>query len=220
MAASPALKTDPHARGNQKAPSKPFVWRPGVKKFDEATKRAFLDEYVKSGLLYAAAEAVGVSGFTVLEAVKEDEGFAAAYHQAKELCTDTTLVHEARRRALQGISKPIVGGKNKDEIVAYEQVYSDRLHELLLKAYRREEFGDQLKSQVSVTGGVLALSAQPMASTDWERVVTKSGEIIEGSARQVAQDPPAALPAPELGEAEPEEKKQRPMKRRVRRKHI
>jgi hypothetical protein len=173
-----------------------FVWRPGVKKFNNEVKRAFLDEFLESGLLHASAHKVGVTGATVLAAAREDEAFGEAYLVAKEVGTDKTLVHEARRRALEGTDKPIVGGKNKDEIVAYEKVYSDRLHELLLKAYRREEFGDQLKSQVSVTGGVLALNAQPMQSTDWERVVTKTGEIIEGSAKEIL-----AISAPASGQS-------------------
>lgn len=179
---APAPVKDLNKRGGQPPDTKKtFVWRPGARKFTQDVKIRFLEEFVSSGLMYEAAEKVGVTGFTVLEHVKEDEGFASAYEEAKQLCIDKTLVREARRRALEGTDKPIVGGKDKDQIVAYEKVYSDRLHELLLKAERPEQYRENSKGNINISGGVLTLTAQPMQSTDWERTVDRQGNIIEGS---------------------------------------
>lgn len=178
------LAKNPDQRGGQPEKTvKPFVWRPQVR-FTHELKIRFLEEFVKSGLMYEAAEKVGVSGRTVIEHAREDEEFGAAYEEAKQLGTDTTLVKQARRRALEGTDKPLIGGKNKDEIVAYEKVYSDRLHELLLKAYRPDEYRENSKGSVNITGGVLTLTAQPMQSTDWERTVDRQGNIIEGTVVQ------------------------------------
>lgn len=56
-----------------------------------------------------------------------------------QLCQDAleryrfAFVNEARRRAIDGVPEPIIGGKNRDEIVAEVQKYSDRLLECFLK---------------------------------------------------------------------------------------
>jgi len=191
---SAQLLRDPTRPGAKQAvdKTKVFVWR-GQKKFTNDLKVQFLEEFVRSGLMYEAAEKVGVTGATIMSHAKEDEAFGAAYEEAKQLCIDTTLVKEARRRALEGTDKPLIGGRNKDEIIAYEKIYDSRLHELLLKASRPEEYRENAKAGINITGGVLALSAQPMQSSDWERTIDRSGNIIEGSAIDVTTGQQTAI---------------------------
>lgn len=154
--------------------------------FTAARKEQFLELYRKNGLLYLSAEIVGVHERTVQDHVKQDPVFGEAYESAKQAWIDEVLVQEAVRRATKGNQRPIVGGKDRDEIVAHEMVYSDQLMALMLRS-RRGEFRDGVNGGEGggSGGGVLLVPTAPMTMDDWEAAFStdalgKNGQDPEG----------------------------------------
>jgi hypothetical protein len=145
--------------------------------FTAERKEQFLSEYRASGLVYLSAEACGISERTVNEHCKQDPAFAEAFEAAKQAWIDEVLVKEAVRRATQGVRRPIIGGRFKDEVVAEEQVYSDSLMSQLLKAKRGEFRAGEGGAEGGGGGGVLMVPAAPLTMDDWE---TAFGELARG----------------------------------------
>jgi hypothetical protein len=113
-------------------PSRPFTYELRMK---------FLWALAQCGFLYLAAARVGVSPATVRTYRKQEKEFDDACTQAIELATESVLLREAQRRAVEGVDVPIIGGQFKDEVVAYERRYSDGLLKMLIQG-RRPEFRD------------------------------------------------------------------------------
>lgn len=143
--------------------------------FTPERKDVFLEWYRRTGLMALSGQAAGVALSTVKDHIKKDPLFAELAHEAKEQHTDT-LVQEAQRRAYAGVSKPIIGGKFKDEVITHVQEYSDRLMELLLKA-NREEFRGKDAATGSEAGGVMVIPSGPESIDDWE---ASQGEAARG----------------------------------------
>jgi len=86
-----------------------------------------------------SAESIGVSRQHVHHLRRTKPDFAKRWEDAIERATDT-LEAEARRRALDGYDRPVFfQGKQ----VGAETLYSDPLMITLLKAHRRDKFGDK-----------------------------------------------------------------------------
>ena len=144
--------------------------------FTPERKDTFLEWYRKTGLLALSAQAAGVSSGVIGDHRKKDPLFDELVQEAKEQHTDM-LVQEAQRRAYAGVSKPVIGGKFKDEVVTTVQEYSDRLMELLLKA-KREEFRGKDAATGAGSGGVLIIPGGPESIDDWE---AQQGEAARGT---------------------------------------
>ena len=110
----------------------------------------YLEALAETGMYIAAADAVGCDRGTALTLRKNDPAFAEACEVALERYR-LTLVKEAHRRAVDGVDRAVIGGKDRDEVVHVERHYSDRLLELMLKRYI-PEFRD--KSTVEHAGAV------------------------------------------------------------------
>lgn len=92
-----------------------------------------------------AAKFAGIGRRTVFELKKTDLDFAAACETAYEAGTDK-LEDEARRRAFEGVDRPIFqGGK----LVGHERQFSDRLLEIALKARRPEKYRERVTTEVA-----------------------------------------------------------------------
>ena len=110
--------------------------------FDAARKARFLQALAVDGLASPAAAAAGVPVAVALEAADPDgaaydAAFAVAWVQAMEGAADR-LEQEAWRRAVDGISEPVIrGGQQVGEVVKY----SDALLVRLLQARRPARFG-------------------------------------------------------------------------------
>ncbi len=149
--------------------------------FTEERKIQYLHHLRQTGLVYRAAELVGIEPGTVSKHRKVDPEFDEACDVAKQMWVDEVLVAEAVRRATKGTSRPIVGGKFKDEIVAYEQVYSDSLMAMLLRANRGEFKDKDLAgggAYSNAGAGVLIIPASPDGLTQWQE---KFGELAKGT---------------------------------------
>lgn len=128
------------------------------------TREKFLEHLARTGNVTQSAEASGFTRKTAYKHRREDPEFAAAWDDAFEQATDA-LESEARRRAYDGVKRPVYQG---GELVGYVQEYSDQLMLALLKAHRRGTFGD--KQQVEHSGaltleqlvsGSLTVAAKP-----------------------------------------------------------
>lgn len=114
----------------------------------EKAREAFLDKLREGASVTAAAQCAGIGRATAYRWAKEDEAFAADWQDAYESGTDA-LEDEARRRAYEGIDKPIY---YKGERVDTIKEYSDTLLAMQLNARRPEKY--RTNHKVEHTGGV------------------------------------------------------------------
>lgn len=130
------------------------------------------------------AEAVGISMSCLYDHLKRDPEFAEAFEDAFQAFIDENLFIHAVKRARDGVERPIIGGKFKDEIVATERVYSDSLMLAMLRAHRPEfkDKGDGASgpggSWGSIgQGGVMVIPSAPGSIGDWQ---AQFGELAKG----------------------------------------
>lgn len=116
----------------------------------QRARDAFLAELAKRGNVSAAAAIAQMSRVWFYEERKTDEAFAVAWDEALETAIDAMEL-EARRRAVEGIEKPLIGrvGKDEDGIITTVREYSDSLMTLLLKAHRPDKYRERTDVQHS-----------------------------------------------------------------------
>lgn len=116
-------------------------------------KRAFIAAYAECGTITKAAEVAGIARQTHYDWLKADSEYVkacdAAYEQAGE-----RLEQEARRRAVEGVKKPVFYQGKECGVV---NEYSDTLLIFLLKGAKPEKYKERISNEVSVhplpTGG-------------------------------------------------------------------
>lgn len=116
---------------------------------DPDAQSRFCEVIELTGSFRAACDALGIVSMTRVKGyILKDPDFADAVEASAERHRQALYAH-AVRRATVGYQVPIVGGKDKNEIVGYETRVSDML---LLKLLQRHfpEFRDKTP-QVSVT---------------------------------------------------------------------
>jgi len=139
----------------------------GSYKFDQDARERFLRSYEKTGLVFVSCQAAGVSEETVRAYTRDNiENFADMYAEAKGRYRDS-LEAEIHRRAVLGVEEPIIGGKDRDEIVTYVQRYSDRLLEFHAKRHIAE-YREKSQIELNVKSGVIALQAPSASAEEWE----------------------------------------------------
>lgn len=166
----------------------PYLPRWGAPRveFDERRQLTFLEHYRKTGLIGLSAETAGVSPGVPSEFAKRNAEFAASMKAAKDLWVEDVLLPAAMRRAIHGTQRPIVGGKFRDEVVAYETVHSDTLMVKMLDAHAPELFSKDKAAQAGTGGGVLVIPAAPTTASDWE---AQFGELAKGdTGREILDD--------------------------------
>jgi hypothetical protein len=110
----------------------------------------FFDVFAATANVSRAAKAAKLHRSWVYEQREKDEAFATRWKEAEEIACDA-LEEEARRRALKGTLKPIYqGGKRVGQV----REFSDTLMVILLKAHRREKYGDKQSLEVNHGGKV------------------------------------------------------------------
>ena len=116
----------------------------------QRVREMFLAELAQRGNVSAAAEIATMSRRWFYEEREGDPAFAAAWDDALETAIDAMEL-EARRRAVEGVEKPIIGrvGKDQDGIITVVREYSDALMTLLLKAHRPEKYRERTDVQHS-----------------------------------------------------------------------
>jgi hypothetical protein len=102
-------------------------------------RRAFLVAYSECGNVVRAAEAAGVHRSSHFHWVKSDEAYANAFREAESMA-GSLLEAEARRRAAEGIDKPIYYRGQRIDTV---REYSDTLLIFLLKGALPHKYREQ-----------------------------------------------------------------------------
>lgn len=163
-------------------------WRVKVRnaskiKFDDDAKRRFIEHFAKHNRKTHACKAAGVCLQTVDIHYEKDPEFAAAYDAAIVEYRDRIMEH-AEDLMINGVKTPIIGGKDRDEVVGHKIEYPVNL---LAMEMRRVEPGFKDRSEVDLKGGggVLVVPANA-AADEWTK-------IVEGQNAQTVQpDPPEA----------------------------
>lgn len=121
-----------------------------TKQTRQRARAAFLIELAARGNVSAACAAAGLSRAWFYEHRAADPVFAAAWDAALETAIDAMEL-EARRRAVEGVEKPLIGrvGKDQDGIITVVREYSDSLMTLLLKAHRPDKYRERTDVQHS-----------------------------------------------------------------------
>lgn len=133
----------------------------------------YIDALKRSGSYSAAAAAVNVARAAMVRYRQENPEFQDLCDDALEAYKDN-IVAAAHTRAVDGFDRPIIGGRNRDEIVATERVYSDGLMRMFL-VRADETFKD--KREVTVNGNV-GVRQMFDWSTLSKRARTKLRELI------------------------------------------
>ena len=110
----------------------------------------FLEALRERPIVSQAAELAGVSRAHAYRArADDDDDFAAAWDDAMEQGVDV-LLEEARRRAVDGVTRPIYqGGK----LIGHEQVYSDNLLARMIAAHRESWRANTTRLEGRLEGG-------------------------------------------------------------------
>lgn len=165
-------------------------------RFDYDAQERFLRSIENQGRITVAAEAVGVSAECAREYIRSDrEGFAERFNEAMQVFRDK-IEEEIHRRAMEGVDEPIIGGKDRDEVVAHVRRYSDRLLEFYAKRHI-PEYRERGQLDVNVSGGVMVVPARPATPSDW---ATQYESLERPTDVEVL--PPASDPVPPTSDAQ------------------
>ena len=158
------------------AVGKPASWQKPKTEFTPERQERFLEHLRASGMKYLSAEAAGVCYNTVKRFAKNNPEFAEAHDLALQARIDE-LERAALSRAIDGVVEPVIGGKDRDQVVATIRRYSDSLASKILSA-KREEYRDKVSADINITGGVLAIPGRGLTAEQWEK---EHGEAAKGA---------------------------------------
>jgi hypothetical protein len=145
-------------------------------------KRAFLAAFRISGNVSTAADAAEVHRSSHYEWMQTDPDYAVAFDHAQGEAADR-LEQEARRRAIEGVRRPvlhqgaqvkIIDPETNQETLLWEHAYSDTLLIFLLKGARPEKFRDNVKLEQQVSGGLAVKVDEEIP--DWLRRRTNASQ--------------------------------------------
>ena len=132
--------------------------------FTDDKKEGFCKAYANCGRMYQAAKKVGVTYECVRSHLKIDLEFQTLFEEARQAYADK--VHQTVELvAIEGVDKPIVGGRNKDRIITYEKVFATNILAMEMKR-TNPEYREKSEVDVNVQGGVLLIPA-PMTQEAW-----------------------------------------------------
>lgn len=112
-------------------------------------KAAFLRSYSQHGNQTRAASDVGVHRNTPDDWRAKDPAFNEQFVVAADMATDL-LVDEARRRAAEGVEKPVY---QNGKLVGHIREFSDTLLMFLIKGQRPAQYRDNSKIELTGPGG-------------------------------------------------------------------
>lgn len=133
-------------------------------KFDDAAKLRYLDHLSKTGRKGHAAAAAGVCPNCVIEHRKNDPIFNEAVEIALQMYADD--VHALATKLMNGVKKPILGGKDKDEVVAYEMVYATNLVAMEMKR-TNPEYKERSEIDIKGSGGGALVVPAGLTPAQW-----------------------------------------------------
>ncbi len=110
----------------------------------------FLMHFAKSGIQGQACSLAGCSRISVHHWKAEDKIFAQLYDEAMEISIEALEI-EARRRAMDGTTKPVYYQGMRCGSV---QEYSDTLLILLMKAHKPDKYREKIDASRFPGGGI------------------------------------------------------------------
>lgn len=110
-----------------------------------AQKRAFIETMAKYGTVHEASRQTGIARSTHYRWLGADPAYAEAFRAAEDAAIEA-MEAEARRRAVEGTTKPVYQG---GEHVGDVQEYSDQLLMFLLKGKRPEVYRERVDLTVT-----------------------------------------------------------------------
>jgi hypothetical protein len=136
-------------------------------------KETFLSAFAQNGNISASCRAADIERTQHYRWLKEDAEYVARFTVAGENAIDV-LEKEARRRGVEGVTKPIYqGGKLVGEV----QEYSDTLLIFLLKGARPERYRERYDITMNV--GDAARKAAQEAGLDPDVVLAEAERIVK-----------------------------------------
>lgn len=168
--------------------SQPYQHPKSQVEFTPERKEMFLEHMRETGSQVLSAVHAGVAARTVQDHVAKDKQFAEAYVEAYNYHTDYVWKKAAYKRAIEGVKKPIIGGKDRDIVVTHVTEYSDALTLGMLRA-RDAEFSLGAGSSKGGGGGgggglggggggILIVPYPPPTKAEWE---AQFGEAARGT---------------------------------------
>lgn len=111
-------------------------------------KRRFLEAMARVGTIHGASRETGIHRSVHYEWMKDPE-YAAAFAEAEEAAIDA-MEAEARRRAVEGVTRPVYqGGRHVGDITEY----SDQLLMFYLKGKRPMTWSEKARVELSGPNG-------------------------------------------------------------------
>lgn len=126
-------------------------------------QRAFLAAYAESGNVSKASRDAGVQKSTHYQ-WKSNPVYMEAFEAAHEIACDA-LEWEARRRAIDGVLKPVY---HRGKVVGEVVEYSDALLMFLLRAERRQKFNPS--KDAAGEGTLLVALPKAVIGVDMDKV--------------------------------------------------
>lgn len=142
----------PDTNGGTRDPNLPaeaFDYRFQPRKCTPALLKVFLETFRKTGIVSRACKAAGICPSTISRLRNTNPHFAEVYDLCRKEAVDM-LEEEARRRAFEGVEKPVF---YKGTEVGVVREYSDKLLEFLLTYNHPEKFGGNSKHRDADGGG-------------------------------------------------------------------
>ena len=132
-------------------------------RFNKKRQDIFIAKLIESGNVSFASNSAGIrrtSAYRFKNAVNSDgelinKEFSDAWDEAIEVAADE-MVHEARRRAMSGVEKPVGWYQGVSGGIVRE--YSDTLLMFLIKAHR-PEYRDKIENKI--TGDITIIKQEP-----------------------------------------------------------
>jgi hypothetical protein len=138
-------------------------------------RETFLTTLAEQCNVTASCKAAGIGRSTAYDWREDDPGFAAAWDRAVEEATDA-LEAEARRRAIEGIERPIT---YQGAVTGHYREYSDRMLELLLRAHRPEKFSERVRNEhTGANGGPIQLERAVSDADEFTRRIAGMAALL------------------------------------------
>ncbi len=112
-------------------------------------KRAFLAAMGECGNVSQACELAGIHRSTHYDWLENDPEYAEAFAHAEDHAAER-LEQEARRRAVEGVEKPVYQGGRQVGVV---REYSDTLLIFLLKGAKPEKYQERSRTEIAGANG-------------------------------------------------------------------
>ena len=144
-------------------------------KFTDELKEKFLQNYVVNGQMYLSSNLCGITYCCLRNHLDNDPDFLKAFLTAKEefyVRHREKVLSHVRNLQFNGITNPVIGGRNRDQVVAHTTTYPIQLLAMEMKLVEKGYVDKQDASQKEGGSGVIIVPAG-VSTDDWIAVQEK-----------------------------------------------